>query len=64
MFDTIVEDMPEGAFPDRPWGKGNNPRTAVDQFLRENDRFEVDVAIEEKLLITVSPGGYLKRVRD
>lgn len=64
VFDTIVEDMPEESFPDRPWGKGNNPKTAVRQFLRENDRFEIDKGIENKLLITVAPGGYLKCIRE
>ncbi len=60
IFDTIIEDMPENFFPDRPWGKGNNPKTAVWEFLENNKRFEIDKMIENKLLITVAPGGYLK----
>ncbi len=52
VFDTVVEDMPEDFFPDRPWGKGNNPKTAVWKFLKQNDRFEIDKEIEAKLLIT------------
>lgn len=64
VFDTVVEDMPDEFFPDRPWGRGNNPKTAVQQFLRENNRFEVDKAIDEKLLLTVAPGGYLKCVKE
>ena len=63
VFDTIIEDMPEDFFPDRPWGKGNNPKTAVQEFLKTNDRFVVDKEIENKLLITVAPDGYLKCVR-
>ncbi len=63
VFDTLIEDMPEGSFPDRPWGKGNNPKTAVWEYLREHDEFVVDEMIENKLLITVAPGGYLKRVK-
>jgi cephalosporin hydroxylase len=62
VFDTIVEDMPADAFPDRPWGVGNNPKTAVRTWLKDNPGFEVDYAIENKLLITVAPEGYLKRV--
>jgi len=62
VFDTIIEDMPEDFFPDRPWGKGNNPKTAVWEFLKTNDRFVVDKEIENKLLITVAPDGYLKCV--
>jgi len=63
VFDTIIEDMPEGAFPGRPWGKGNNPKTAVREYLKTHPEFEIDSSIENKLLITVSPGGYLKRVK-
>jgi len=64
VFDTIIEDMPEDFFLDRPWGKGNNPKTAVWDFLKSNDRFEIDKEIENKLLITVAPDGYLKCVSD
>lgn len=63
VFDTIIEDMPAGSFPDRPWDKGNNPKTAVWEFLKSNDRFEIDKEIENKLLITVAPDGYLKCVK-
>ena len=64
VFDTVVEDMPEDFFLDRPWGKGNNPKTAVWEFLKNNDRFQIDKDIEAKLLITVAPDGYLKCVKD
>lgn len=64
VFDTIVEDLPEGYFSQkRPWGIGNNPKTAVDHFLRDNDSFVVDKSIDNKLLISVAPGGYLKRIK-
>ena len=63
-LDTIIEDMPPGFSADRPWGPGNSPRTAVEQFLKHNRRFEVDRAIPDKLLITVAPGGYLRCVSD
>ena len=63
VFDTAIEDMPDDFFPDRPWGKGNNPKTAVWEFVKTNDRFVVDKEIENKLLITVAPDGYLKCVR-
>jgi cephalosporin hydroxylase len=74
VFDTIVEDMPEDMFPDRPWGKGNNPKTAVWEYLRRLKdegrtaadgnplHFDIDKTIEHKLLITVAPDGYLRRV--
>jgi len=62
VFDTVIEDQPDEIFNDRPWGKGNNPKTAVIEFLRKNENFIVDESIENKLLITVAPGGYLKRI--
>lgn len=63
VFDTIIEDLRPDSFPDRPWGKGDNPKTAVQEFLRSNIDFEIDRGIQNKLLITVAPDGYLKRVR-
>ncbi|WP_292389769.1 cephalosporin hydroxylase family protein [Methanosarcina sp. UBA5] len=63
VFDTIVEDMPASSYPDRPWDKGNNPKTAVRAYLKEHNEFVVDEEIENKLLITVAPSGYLKRVK-
>ena len=62
VFDTVVEDMPADAFPDRPWGKGDNPKTAVWQYLKGHPEFEIDRAMDSKLLISVAPDGYLKRV--
>ncbi len=62
VLDTLIEDMPENFFQDRPWSKGNNPMTAVKEFLEERSDFVVDKAIEYKLQITVAPNGYLKRV--
>jgi cephalosporin hydroxylase len=74
VFDTSIEDAPDSMFPDRPWGKGNNPKTAVWKYLRclkEEGRtaangaplhFDIDRLIENKLVITVAPDGYLKRV--
>jgi cephalosporin hydroxylase len=62
VFDTIVEDMPAGSFPDRPWDKGNNPKTAVREYLKTHPEFEIDKDIQNKLLITVAPDGYLRRI--
>lgn len=73
VFDTIIEDMPEGFFSNRPWNRGNNPKTAVFEFIKRLNekrtkaadgsrlKFEIDKRIENKLLITVAPDGYLKR---
>ena len=58
VFDTIIEDMPKDKFHDRPWGPGNNPKTAVREFLKTHQEFEIDKSIENKLLITVAPDGH------
>ena len=63
IMDTVVEDMPEDYFPDRPWGRGDNPKTAVHEFLKSSDRFEIDESIHNKLLITVARDGYLKCIK-
>ncbi len=62
VFDTVIEDLDGVEFVDRPWGKGNNPKTAVAEFLKTNSDFVVDYSIDEKLMISAAPGGYLKRV--
>jgi len=63
VFDTIIEELPADMFPDRPWGPGNNPKSAVREYLKSNPDFEIDESIENKLLITVAPGGYLMRIK-
>jgi cephalosporin hydroxylase len=84
VFDTIINDLPEGIYPDRPWNKKNNPKTAMREFLSTLDsktegkqkdaayrlmdrngqpmRFVIDTVIDNKLLISVSPNGYLRRI--
>lgn len=63
VFDTLIEDMPGSMFPDRPWGPGNNPKTAVWEYLKNHPEFEIEKSIQHKLLITVAPDGYLKRMK-
>jgi cephalosporin hydroxylase len=63
VWDTVIEDSPEGLFPGRPWGPGNNPKTAVWEFLHNHPEFEIDKEIDQKLLLSVAPDGYLRRVR-
>ena len=62
VFDTAIEDLPSGSFPDRPWDVGNNPKTAVHEWLKNHPEFEIDKGIDNKLMISVAPDGYLKRV--
>jgi cephalosporin hydroxylase len=63
VFDTLIEEMPAEMFADRPWGPGNSPFTAVSEYLKTHPEFEPDNRIDHKLLISVAPNGYLKRVR-
>lgn len=63
VFDTFVEDVPADVFENRPWHPGNSPKTAVWEYLKTHPEFEIDKSIHQKLLITVAPDGYLKRVR-
>lgn len=60
VLDTVIEDMAVDAFPDRPWSRGDNPKTAVHEFLRGSGRFEIDHEMSDKLVLTVAPDGYLK----
>lgn len=61
VFDTLIEDMPIDSYPDRPWGPGDNPKTAVWEYLKSHPNFSIDRSIQDNLLITVAPDGYLKR---
>ena len=63
VFDTLIEDMPPEMFADRPWGPGDNPKTAVWEYLKSHADFEIDRHIQHKLLITVAPDGYLRRIK-
>ena len=62
VMDTVVEDMPEGSFPNRPWGQGNNPKTAVLEFIKDHPEFQIDHEVDNKLMVSVAPSGYLRRV--
>jgi cephalosporin hydroxylase len=73
VFDTIVEYLPKALSGDRPWGPGDNPATAVALYLahlrspgclaRDGSplHLEVDQAIDQRLAVSVAPGGYLWR---
>jgi cephalosporin hydroxylase len=62
VFDTVIEYMPENSFPDRPWDRGNNPMTAMDAYLKDHPEFAIDETMDAKLLLSVAPRGYLKRL--
>lgn len=60
VCDTIVEVVENISYDDRPWDYGNNPYTAVMQYMKENvGDFEIDYDIEKKILLTVAPSGWL-----
>ncbi len=59
--DTIIEEMPPQIHRPRPWGPGNSPKTALDAFLVSHPDFVPDKELENKLLFTCNPGGWLRR---
>lgn len=63
VFDTVVEDLPAEMIKDRPWKPGDNPKTAVRSYLKSHPEFEIDSSVQNKLLITVAPDGFLRRTR-
>ena len=63
VFDTIIENMPASYFDNRPWDVGNNPMTAVREFLKKNKNFIVDGHFDDKLIFSVAPQGYLKKIK-
>lgn len=63
VFDTFVEDMPKQFFADRPWDVANNPKTACHAYLKTHAEFEIDTSIQNRLMVTVAPDGFLKRIR-
>jgi cephalosporin hydroxylase len=64
VLDTVIEDLDDAFFADRPWKRGDNPKTAVRKFLGSTDRFLVDRSVDHKLQITVGPEGYLLCVKE
>jgi cephalosporin hydroxylase len=64
VFDTVIDDLPSSFFDDRPWGPGNNPKTAVHDFLKRTDRFELDLSIQQRLMLTHAPDGWLRCTKD
>lgn len=42
VADTIVQEMPIGYYQDRPWGRDDNPLTAVNRFLSGHSNFTLD----------------------
>lgn len=74
VFDTFIEDLPDNMIPDRPWARGNSPKTAVWEYMKKLEsgnisgsdrntlRFEIDRSIDNKLLIAAAPDGFLRRI--
>ena len=63
VFDTVIEDIPGYLSDDRPWGPGNSPKSAVHEFLKSHPEFMIDKKINDKILISVAPDGYLKKIK-
>ena len=63
VFDTCIENTEKGSYPDRPWEVGNNPMTAINEWVPNNPDFIIDKLIDDKLMISVAPSGYLKKIK-
>ena len=63
VFDTIIEKMDDAFCKDRPWGKRNSPQSAIESFLKTNTAFEIDHSIDDKLILSMAPGGFLRRIK-
>ena len=61
--DTGIEDVEQDLIIDRNWGKGNSPKSALKQYLQEDNNFIIDKYYETKILMTGSSDGYLKRIK-
>ena len=63
VFDTVVAKMDSGFSKDRPWNKKNSPQSAKEKFLKTNKNFIIDYSIDKKLLLSMAPGGFLKKIK-
>ncbi len=66
VADTFVGHLTEEEAPknrSKLWFKGNEPLAARDEFLKNNPNFIIDNHINNKLVLSSSPGGYLKCIQ-
>ena len=63
VFDTIIEKMDDAFSKDRPWSKENSPKSAIEKFLKTNESFEIDYSVDDRLILSMAPGGFLKKIR-
>ena len=63
VFDTIVEKMDSEFSKNRPWNKKNSPQSAIQKFLKRNKNFIVDKTIDKKIILSMAPGGFLKKIK-
>ena len=60
--DTSVKDLADDTDRVRPWSSTQNPRSALEEFLTESSEFVRDDQVNNKLLTSFHPGGYLRKV--
>ncbi|MFN2529439.1 MAG: cephalosporin hydroxylase family protein [Candidatus Baltobacteraceae bacterium] len=64
VFGTSVATLGASADIHRPWNQERNPKSALDEFLKQNGRFTVNRELNDKLLLTDAPDGYLVCTED
>ena len=62
VYDTVIDSLPNESWPDRSWHCGNSPNSALQLWLKTNPGFQIDNSIDNKLLLSVAPAGFVKRV--
>ena len=62
VADTIVEEMPQDYYSNRPWNVGNNPKTAVDAFLESNPTWQIDPLWSRRSLLGECRDGIIRKV--
>tara|TARA_B100000287_G_scaffold432270_1_gene491215 strand:- start:2138 stop:2881 length:744 start_codon:yes stop_codon:yes gene_type:complete len=61
--DTILNFIKPNQIRKRDWNKNNNPMGAVKKFLKSSKNFVIDKKINNKLLLSCNPSGFLKKVK-
>jgi cephalosporin hydroxylase len=61
VADTLIEEFPLGYYKDRPWDRGNNPATAVREFLFKHTDFHRSTEWSRRALLSEFRDGIICR---
>jgi cephalosporin hydroxylase len=61
VLDTVIDDL--NIDPDRSWGPGSSPKSAVKEFMSKNsEEFIHEQSYENRALLSVAPYGYWRKI--